>query len=185
MDTVLHQAALMRRLERLKRSNMKGTTIAGLLMLLAAASPTAFARLGESPQLIEERYGAPVSTGTVPGFTRCVYEKQSFAITVYFRNGISVLETFARRGLDLATARSLAAVVAARPIACPDPATESQIRQATGITSKDEVFWIWTTPVESTGAAFNPMECTVAFFNSPAVYASVRQALASDPLAGP
>ncbi len=163
---------------------MKGTRILFCLMVLAAGCQTAFARLGESPQMVEQRYGAPVSTGEIPGFTRCVYEKNAFAITIFYQNGVSVLESFACRGLDQATARKLATLVATHEICCPSPGEESQIRQASGINYRDEIFWVWTTASQSVNAAFNPMECSIAFFGAPAMYATVRQALASDSLAG-
>lgn len=153
-------------------------------MVLAAGCRTGFARLGECAQIIQQRYGPPVSTAAIPGFTRCVYEKESFAITIFYRNGVSVLESFARRGLDQATARQLATVVAAHEISCPSPAEESQIREAAGITFRDAVFWVWTTPTQPVCAAFNPLECTIAFFNAPSMYAAIRQAVASESLAG-
>ena len=164
--------------------NMKGTGILIFLMVLAAGCSTGFSRLGESPQVIAQRYGPPVSTWALPGFTKCVYEKQSFAITIFYQNGVSVLESFARRGLDQATARQLAVVVATQPIACPSPDQESQLREAAGITSKDDVFWVWTTPTQPMSAAFNPVECTIAFFSAPSMYATIHQALMSEPLAG-
>ena len=163
---------------------MKGIRILFALAVLTAGCRTGFARLGESAQAIQQRYGAPVSAAAMPGFTRCVYERDSFAITIFYQNGVSVMESFARRGLDQATARELAKVVAAHEISCPSPEQESQIRQAAGITSRDEVFWVWMTPTQPVSAAFNPMECTIAFFSAPATYATIRQALASEPLAG-
>jgi hypothetical protein len=163
---------------------MKGTRVLFVLAVLAAGCRTGFARLGESAQVIEQRYGAPVSAAAIPGFTQCVYEKESFAITVFYQNGVSVMESFARRGLDQATARQLAVLVAAHEISCPGPSEESRLRQVAGITCRDEVFWVWTTPAQPVSAAFNPMECTIAFFSAPATYATIRQALASEPLAG-
>ena len=178
------------------------------MIAFAAGACTGFARLGESPQAVQQRYGQPVSTGVVTPFTRCVYEKDSFAITVFFRNGVSVVETFAKRGLDQATARQVAVLVAARAIASPDQAREGQLRQAAGITCKDEVFWSWKIPApvvtpgqppaaaqsipsarsataaESETAAYNPVECSLAFFSAPEIYATVQQALAAAPLAG-
>jgi hypothetical protein len=162
---------------------MKGTGIL-LFLMVAASCRTGFARLGEAPQAIQQRYGPPVSAGAITGFTRCVYEKESFAITIFYQNGVSVLESFARRGLDQATARELAKVVATHEVSAPSPSQEAEIREAAGITFRDEVFWVWTTPALLMSAAFNPAECTIAFFSAPATYASVRQALASEPLAG-
>jgi len=163
---------------------MKGTRILFFLMVLATGCRTGLARLGDSPQAIQQRYGPPVSSGLIPGFTQCQYEKESFAITIFYQNGVSVLESFARRGLDQATARQLATVMAAHEISCPSPTQESAIRQAAGITFRDEVFWVWATPTQPVSAAFNPMECTISFFSAPAMYATIRQALASEPLAG-
>ncbi len=153
-------------------------------MVLAAGCNPAFARLGESPQIMQQRYGPPVATVAIPGFTQCRYEKESFAITIFFQNGVSVMESFARRGLDQATARSLAVLVATHEISCPSPSEESQIRQASGITFRDEVFWAWDAPAQRVSAAFNPMECTIAFFSEPMMYANIHQALLSAPLAG-
>jgi hypothetical protein len=162
----------------------EGNEDTAFFWVLAAGSLTGFARLGETPQIIAQRYGAPVSTGAIPGFTRCLYEKESFAITIFYQNGVSVMESFARRGLDQATARQLATVVAAHDISCPSPGEESRIREEAGITFRDEVFWIWTTGAEPVSAAFNPLECSIAFFSAPAMYATIHQALASDSLAG-
>jgi hypothetical protein len=160
---------------------MQGNRILYVLILLTAGGHIAYARLGESPQAIEQRYGRPLSSVSLTDFTRSVYEKQSFAITVFYRNGVSVLETFARRGLDQVTARKVVIQVAARSIGCPDGTQESQIRHASGITSRDEVFWIWTTPAFPMNAAFNPIDCTLSFFSQPALYASIHQALESAP----
>src|ERR1700679_599417 len=121
---------------------MRGIRTLLLLMLLAAGCPPAFGRVGESSQAIEQRYGAPISSGSLSGlsgFTQSMYEKESFALTVFCQNGVSVLETFARRGLDQAGAREVVVHVAAHSIGCPDSTQELQIRQASGITSKDEV----------------------------------------------
>jgi hypothetical protein len=153
-------------------------------MVLAAGCRTSFARLGESPESVEQRYGKPLSSTSLSDFTRCMYEKESFAITVFYQNGVSVLETFAKRGLDQATARQVVALVAAYSIGCPDATQECKIRMASGITAKDEVFWTWKKSAQSVNAAFNPVECTLAFFGEPSVYASVHKALASDPLPG-
>jgi hypothetical protein len=155
-----------------------------LTLLLLGCQP-ALARLGESPQAMEQRYGPAITSGSLPGFVQCVYEKQGFAITVFYKDGASVLEKFASRGLDQATARQVVALVAVRSIGCPDAGQEAQIRQASGITSKDEIFWTWTNGGgQSVNAAFDPLECCLTFFADPAVYASVQQALASAPLPG-
>jgi hypothetical protein len=154
-----------------------------LTLLLLGCQP-ALARLGESPQAMQQRYGPAISSGSLPGFTQSVYEKQSFQITVFYKDGGSVLEKFARRGLDQATAQQVVVLVAAGSIGCPDAGQEAQIRQASGITSKAEVFWTWTHGSETINAAFDPLECCVAFFGDPSDYASVQQALASAPLPG-
>ena len=155
------------------------------LMVLAAGSYPAFARLGETEKELDERYGPPVSTAKLANFTRCQYEKTSFAITVFYQNGASVLETFARRGLDQKLALDVAAHISGRPIGVLDPAQENQIRQAAGISCKEEVFWTWSSSDLPVTAAFDPSECVLAIFRDPGVYAAIQQALASAPLAGP
>jgi hypothetical protein len=152
------------------------------LVLLSWQS--ALARLGETSQEMEKRYGPAITSGSLPGFTQCTYQKQSFEITAFYKDGVSVLEKFARRGLDQETARQVVVLVAATAIGCPDAAQEAVIRQASGITLKDEIFWAWTNGGQAVNAAFNPIECTVSFFGDPAVYASVQAALASMPLPG-
>ena len=154
-----------------------------LLVVLAAGSSTGLARLGETSKAIEGRYGPPLSTRILSDFTRCQYQKQSFAITIIYQNGHSVIEIFAKRGLSQDDAGKVAELVATHPVGAPDSEHEDQIRQATGITSADERFWVWTSPT-STIAAFNPVDCTVAFFSEPEVYVRVQQALASASLAG-
>jgi hypothetical protein len=163
---------------------MTGKSCFCVLLLLAAGCQAAFARLGESPQAIEQRYGPPLTTGSLTGFTQCAYQKQAFRITVFYQNGISVLETFTSRGMDQATAREVVVLVAASSIGSPDQAQECKIRQASGITNKDEVFWTWKNASQQVNAAFNPLECTLAFFGDPAVYAGVHEALANAPLPG-
>jgi hypothetical protein len=163
---------------------MRGIRTLFLLIVVAASCGPAFGRLGESSQAIEQRYGAPISTGSLSGFTQCTYEKESFAITVFYQNGVSVLETFASRGLDQTIARQVVLQVAAHPIGCPDATEECKIRHTSGITTKDEVFWTWKNADQTVNAAFNPVECKVAFFGNPAVYATVQQALLSEPLPG-
>jgi hypothetical protein len=158
--------------------------------LLAAA--TAHGRLGESPQALSQRYGPPLSTATLPTpqgsgrlkpITRCQYQKLGFLIDVYYQGGQSILELFATRGLSQDEARKVVIQVATHPVGCPSPAQEDQIRQAAGITLKDEVFWIWTSPTLPINAAYNPVECTLAFFSEPAIYARIQQALSSAPIA--
>jgi hypothetical protein len=162
--------------------NMKGYKIWIFLIVLAACSGTSFARLGGSPQSVGQRYGAPLSADSVGVFTRMVYQKDAFEITVFYQNGVSILETFARRGLDQPTARQVVALIAAQPILRPIQCDEDKLRKDTGITGKDEVFWTWTAATLPMNAAYNPVECTVAFFSKPADYASVHQALADAPL---
>lgn len=149
-------------------------------MLLGAGCSTGLARLGDSPQNLDQRYGTPVATAAVGAFTRCRYEKQGYTITVFYQNERSVLEIFAKRGMSQDEAAQVVNLVAAHPVGSPYPAQETQIRQATGITCRDEVFWAWTGPTLPVDAAYNPIECTLAFFSEPAVYASIQQALASD-----
>jgi len=163
---------------------MTGKRIFCVLLLLAAGCQVALARIGESSQAIEQRYGPPVTSGSIPGFTRSTYEKQSFQISVFYQNGISVMETFTSRGLDQATARQVVVLVAAHSIGSPDSTEECKIRQAAGITRKDEVFWTWNNGSQQIYAAFNPVECTLGFFGDPAIYAGVHQALANAPLPG-
>ena len=153
-------------------------------MILATGSATASARLGDSPEALEQRYGAPVSTSIVSGFTRCQYLKASFTITIFFQNGVSVLETFACRGFSEQLATAVVDHMANRSVGEPDQTQENQIRQAAGITYKDEVFWSWPAPNSQVIAAFNPLECVLAFFSEPATYANIQQALVSAPLAG-
>jgi hypothetical protein len=94
------------------------------------------------------------------------------------------METFTSRGLDQATARQVVVLVAAHSIGSPDSTEECKIRQAAGITRKDEVFWTWNNGSQQIYAAFNPVECTLGFFGDPAIYAGVHQALANAPLPG-
>ena len=162
----------------------KKTFFVCLMMLAAAGMSPAFGRLGDAPQSLEQRYGPPVSTATLPGFTRCQYEKMSYQVTVYYQDGRSVMEQFAKRGLSQDEAVKVVALVATHPVASPGPGQEFQIRQATGITYKDEVFWSWAASATTVDAAFNPMECTLAFFNNADVYAKVQQALSAGSLAG-
>lgn len=155
-----------------------------LIALVLLSWQSALARLGETSQEMAKRYGPAISSGSLPGFTQSTYEKQSFEIVVFYKDGVSVLEKFAKRGLDQETARQVAMLVAATSIGCPDATQEAVIRQASGITTKDEVFWNWTNGGQAVNAAFNPIECTLSFFGDPAVYASVQQAQASMPLPG-
>jgi hypothetical protein len=159
--------------------------------LLAALPCTGFARLGENPQSIQQRYGTPLSTVDLPHIfvTRRQYQKLDYQVTVYYKSGRSVLEVFAKRGLTRDQAREVVVLVATHPVGSPSPEQESQLRQASGITAKDEVFWIWTaaaSPGYATGvsipicAAFDPDECTLAFFGEPQIYAQIQQALSSD-----
>ena len=153
-------------------------------MALAAGASTGLARLGETSQAIDDRYGQPLSTDVLSGFTRCQYQKQSFVVTVFYEEGRSILEIFAKRGFAQDEASQLVSLVATHPVDPPSPAQEEQIRHAARITSTDEVFWAWTNPAAPVDAAFNPIECTLAFFSDPGVYARVQHALASAPLAG-
>lgn len=161
---------------------MKGPRILLISSLVAAWCSTSFARLGEGPDALRQRYGAPLSSGTVGAFTQSAYRKGGFSITVFFRDGVSVVETFAGR-LEQADARKLAASVAgtsalARPAQCD----ENVIRKAAGITCKDEVFWTWKGPAGPVTAAFNPVECSISFFSQAPVYLAVHEALANAPL---
>ena len=162
-------------------------------MLLATAPPAARARLGDSPQALQQRYGPPLSTATLPGLqgldalhpiTRCQYQKLGFLVTVFYQRGQSIIELFASRGLSQDQAHKVVIQVATHPVGSPSPAQEDQIRQAAGITLKDEVFWTWTSPALPIDAAYNPVECTLSFFSDPSIYARVRQALSSAPIAG-
>jgi hypothetical protein len=165
--------------------DMRRMRILCFLALLILAARPALARLGETSQAMEKRYGPAISSGSLPGFTQSVYEKGGFAITVFYKDGVSVLEKFATRGMSQATARQVVVLVAATQIGSPDASEEAVIRQASGITSKDEVFWAWTAADgQPINAAFNPLECCLAFFGDPVIYASVQQALASVPLPG-
>ena len=155
-----------------------------LPVVLACLCQSAWARLGESSQAIGQRYGTPISSQVLVGFTRCVYQKDAYAIFVFFQNGVSVMETFASRGLDQNTARTLVSHIAQSQIGCPGPDDESKIRQASGITARDEVFWTWTASGQSFDAAFSPVECSLAIFNQPSIYASIHQAVANVPLPG-
>jgi hypothetical protein len=161
---------------------MKGKTTSLLcfLTLLAAGSSSALARLGETSQAIEDRYGPPLSSAVISDFTRCQYLKQSYVMTIFYKDGHSVLEIFAKRGFVQDEAGKVVSLVAAHPVDVPDATKEDEIRQAAGITCKDVVFWTWAGSAATVDAAFNPTECTLAFFSDPAVYARVQQALASD-----
>ena len=159
-------------------------------MLLAAGPCIAFARLGDRPQALQQRYGPPVSSAPLPGFegldalhaiTRSQYQKLDFLVTVFFRDGHSVLEIFAKRGLSQVEARQVVMMVATHPVGGPAPGQEDHIRQAAGITCKDMVFWTWTTPALPIAAAYNPIECTLSFFSEPTLYARIQQALTAAP----
>jgi hypothetical protein len=163
---------------------MKARGILCFLSMLAAAGGTCHARLGESPSAMEGRYGAPIASAPLPNFTESMYGKDGFAITVYYQNGVSVMESFASRGMDQTTARKVVYLVANHPVGSPDSDEEAQLREASGITCKDEIFWMWTAGGMPVKAAFNPMECTLAFFSDPAVYAGVQKALLSAPPLG-
>jgi len=161
---------------------MKGPGILLILTLVAAWSSTSFARLGEGPDALRQRYGDPLSSGTVGAFTQSVYQKSGFSISVFYQDGVSVLETFSGR-LQQADARKLVASVAGtsalvRPAQCD----ENVIRKAAGITCKDEVFWTWNGPAGPMSAAFNPVECSLSFFSQPPVYLTIHEALANAPL---
>jgi hypothetical protein len=68
--------------------------IAFILTFVVAGS--AFARLGETPQQLEQRYGAPRKTETIGKFTRLIYlVKETTVVTVIFEDGKSIVEIFA------------------------------------------------------------------------------------------
>lgn len=98
---------------------------------------------------------------------------------VYFLDGKCVMEVFVKRGLSVEEANMLVAKVAGAPAPPPSPVAEQKIRQVSGITFKDELFWSWTgkSPGGPVIAAFNPLECSAVFFGDPAVYARVEHAL--------
>jgi len=165
---------------------MKGTVLL-LLLLVAIAPRTASARVGESPQDLQQRYGPPLSSADLPGLLGVMcrqYQKLDFLVTVYFHNGRSVFELFAKRGLSPDQAQQVVTLVATHPVASLSPAEQNQLRHSTGITSRNEIFWTWTTqtaPPVPVNAAYNPDECTLTFFSDPAMYAQIQQALASAP----
>jgi hypothetical protein len=162
---------------------MQATRFLLLILSVMAGCASSFGRIGENAQDLQKRYGAPVSCDAVGAFHRCAYQKDGFGITVYFTNGASVMEIFAERGFDQATARKLAVKVASTPqFAAADADHEAAIRAASGITNPDEMFWTWPASGDAMTAAYNPVECTLTFFNNPAVYADVQRALASQPL---
>lgn len=162
---------------------MQGREIICVLMMVAAGCRTGFARLGETEQAMQARYGAPVSGSEAPGFIRRDYERSNFMITVYFQEGVSVLEKISCRGMDQDTALKVVAQVAGQQAAMLSPVQEDSVRRASGITCKDEEFWGWSNPSPEI-AAFNPLECSISFFAQPSILANVRQALDSGPLAG-
>ncbi len=53
------------------------------------------ARLGETPEQIEKRFGAP----TFKGVNSNEYNKNGFEILVIYKNGVSVAEHYTRRGI--------------------------------------------------------------------------------------
>jgi hypothetical protein len=165
---------------------MKGKRILFLymLMVLGAGCSTGLGRLGETSQEIANRYGAPSSSRTVGDFTRSRYQMKSFEITIFYREGKSALEVFAKRGISQDDARQVVVAVAGHPVGCPSPEQEDQLRQAAGITDDDERFWRWVTPALPINAAFNPVDCTIAFFSDAGVYARIEQALGGGSIAG-
>jgi hypothetical protein len=157
------------------------------VLLLAVGARTCFARLGEDQRAIQQRYGPPASTTDVQGLqgvTRCQYHKIEFVVTVFYQDGHSILEIFASRGLSQEDAHKVVYLVATHPVGAPAPAQEERLRQAAGITCKEEVFWTWTTPTLPINAAYDPVECTLTFFSDPDVYARIERAVASMPIAG-
>ena len=162
---------------------MNGSRSCLILLLLAACCVTAAARIGEGEGDLMKRYGPPLSSEAVGDYQRSVYEKNGCSITVFFANGRSVMESFTGRGFDQITARKLAVAVASNPsFGCPDAKQETLIRQASGISDSEEVFWTWRCSGALLTAAYNPLECTLTFFSAPAVYAGVHKALADQPL---
>jgi hypothetical protein len=163
---------------------MRGkVTYLGIAVLAFLGRP-AMARIGDKPQAIAQRYGVPITNETFGDFTRCAYQKDGYAITIFYQNGVSVMETFASRGLDQNGARTVVTHIAECQIGSPAPDEEGKIREASGITSQNEVFWTWTSGNQSFDAAFNPVECTLVIFSQPSVYAGIHQALINTPLPG-
>ena len=155
-----------------------------LAIVVACFGVSAWARLGESPETLAQRYGTPLATQALGDFSRSIYRKEGYEITVFYQHGVSVMETFASRGLDQASARSVVSHIAQGQIGCPGPDDESKIRAASGIASRAEVFWTWKAGGVTYDAAFNPVECTMAIFNQPSIYAGIHQALIDAPMPG-
>ena len=166
-------------------TSMQTAKILLAILTLAAGCATGFGRIGENAQDLQKRYGAPTSADTVGAYQRAVYEKSGFEITVYYSNGSSVMEIFAGR-FDQAVARKLAVQVAGvaggGTFAEADACHEAALRKDSGITSADDVFWLWTAAGSPMTAAFNPVECTLTFFSKATLYADIHKALASQPM---
>ena len=76
---------------------------ASVVVIASFASQTAFARLGETPKQVEERYGAasPVvrSNPDIPCDFARQYSFRGYRITVNFKDGVSQSEAYGKQGL--------------------------------------------------------------------------------------
>lgn len=72
---------------------MKTLLIVTSMLFLCAVG--AQARLGETPEQIEKRFGAP----TFKGVNSNEYRKNGFEILVIYKNGVSVAEHYANKGI--------------------------------------------------------------------------------------
>ena len=138
------------------------------------------ARLGETPRALQARYGGvDFDERKLGDFTHCQYQKQGFVMDIYFLDGKSVMEIFVKRGLSPDEAGMLVAKVAGSG----PPRRRGRakkIRQVSGISCRDELFWSWKAgnPPGPVIAGFNPLECTEIFFGDPAIYARLQKAMA-------
>ncbi len=73
---------------------MKSAVI--FVLLLTATTPFSIARIGETPDQLEKRYGAPSNTARDdrPGMTVAIFNHSGITILVSFINGISSAEYY-------------------------------------------------------------------------------------------
>ena len=134
------------------------------------------ARLGETVEQLDQRYGKPLKTEDFGGFSTRTYEKGNYSITATLADGKSVVEIFSKRGMTDDDANQVLALIAGPDAFHLNQEKENAIRGIIGLSHSDQV-WSWRkdNPDLQRGVSFNPIEGRMIFFVDPKTCGEVQR----------
>lgn len=93
---------MWQRSSRSENESVTMKTILFLLILVLGVSASAFARIGETTEQVDRRYGAPLETTKDKGESRR-YSFRGFTVLVNFERGISQCEVYQKKDISRMT----------------------------------------------------------------------------------